>query len=81
MSTSGDEKTIRVVVDRWEADVAVLETEGGEIINAPRGLLPEGVSEGQVLEIRIRPDPGTRKLRAKRVKDLQKRLRERESSQ
>lgn len=39
----------RLVIDRFEGDFAVIELEGGTVIDVPRWLLPAGASEGDVI--------------------------------
>ena len=39
------------VIDRFEGEYAVLETESG-MKNVPREMLPEGAREGDVLEVK-----------------------------
>ncbi len=45
---------MKLIIDRFEEDTAVLETEDGEMITAPRALFSE-FSEGE--HIRIEEDP------------------------
>lgn len=50
--------THRAVIDRVEGELAVLDIEGCTV-DIPLALLPEGVREGQVLELTIvARDPG-----------------------
>lgn len=39
------------VIDRFEGDIAVLESDSGEIFNIPRAILPECAQEGQVISV------------------------------
>ena len=50
--------TVRsLVIDRFENDVAVLESEGGDSYTLSLGLLPEGAREGDWLRISLELDP------------------------
>ena len=42
---------MKVIIDRFEGDFAVVETEDKSFVNFPRRLVPEGVREGSVLSI------------------------------
>lgn len=42
----------RLVVDRFEGDLAVVEVDGGEVVDLPRWLLPPGAREGDVVRLR-----------------------------
>lgn len=46
----------RIVVDRIEGDVAVLEVDG-QRVDWPADALPEGAREGSVLGLTVREDP------------------------
>ena len=39
----------RLVVDRFEGDLVVVEVDGGEFRDLPRWLFPEGLAEGDVV--------------------------------
>lgn len=43
----------RMVIDRFEGDVAVVELESGDMLGLPRWLLPPGAAEGDVIEVCI----------------------------
>jgi hypothetical protein len=45
------------VVDQIENGVAAVEVAGGKTITVPIGVLPRGVSEGDVLRVTIAQDP------------------------
>jgi hypothetical protein len=47
--------TSRIVIDRFESDLAVLEC-GGSTWNVPRALLPPGAAEGDVLQLVVDAD-------------------------
>ena len=44
----------RLIVDRVEGDVVVVEPEGGGTLDLPRWMLPPGVGEGEVIVARAR---------------------------
>ena len=68
---------MRVTIDRFEADTAVLELSGGGQATCSRRLLPPECREGDILDIIISVDPGARVRREKEVSDLQDRLKNR----
>jgi hypothetical protein len=43
----------RFIIDRFEAQWAVLETPDGKTINYPRNLLPKDAKEGDVFDLNI----------------------------
>lgn len=43
----------KLIIDRFEGDFAVCETEDLEFINIPNAALPEGAKEGDVLTISL----------------------------
>ena len=40
---------MKVIIDRFESDYAVCETENKEYINIPKSELPKGIKEGDVV--------------------------------
>ncbi len=62
------------VVDRIEGDLAVVETEWREVVNIPLRYLPEGIREGNVLDIIFRINPEKEKKRREEIKKLQEEL-------
>lgn len=42
----------RLVIDRLEGDLAVVEVDGGPVLDLPLWLLPAGVHEGDVITVR-----------------------------
>ena len=46
----------RLIVDRFEGDLAVVEVEGGATADLPRWLLPPAAREGSHLQVRTAPD-------------------------
>ena len=66
---------MKVVVDRFEGDLAIVEL--GELtIDIPRCELPAGTAEGSVLTVRFELDQAETEARRKRVGDTIRRLRE-----
>lgn len=56
---------LRLSIDRYEGDLAVLVTDDGRQINVPTDLLPDGCKAGDLLNVTIERDPGaTKKLKA-----------------
>lgn len=69
----------KYILDRIEADVAILETEKGEFLNISSSLLPDNTNEGDVIlfdngEYTILSDETDK--RKKRIKNLRNSLRE-----
>ena len=69
----------KFILDRIEADVAILETEKGEFLNISSSLLPDNTNEGDVIlfdngEYTILSDETDK--RKKRIKNLRNSLRE-----
>ena len=62
---------MKIVIDRFEGDFAVIELEDGSFVNAPRKLFCDG-REGETYCI-IKDKEETKK-RKKRIEDLRKRL-------
>lgn len=60
-----DRPSHRLVVDRWEGDLCVVETEDGRVLDLPRWLVPPGAREGDVIRAWVEPDdaePGARQV-------------------
>lgn len=62
---------MKVTIDRFEGDFAVVETEDGTFVDMP-AVLARGAKEGDVLEIRI--DEKETEARKKRIKGLMDQL-------
>ncbi len=62
------------VIDRIEGKIAIIEIEGEFFIEVPKKYLPEGVKDGDVLQISFKLDPKTRKLREDKIKKMQDKL-------
>jgi hypothetical protein len=54
-STGGGSQR-RLVVDRWEGDLAVVQLEDGSVLDLPRWLLPPGAREGHVVIVETSTD-------------------------
>ncbi len=63
---------MKVIIDRFEEDYAVVELEGGVFVNMPKALLPNLVEEGDVLTIEI--DEEETERRRNRVEEMMGRL-------
>jgi hypothetical protein len=61
---------VKLVLDRFENDQAVLISEEKEAIFWPRVKLPDGIKEGAVLYFDIRSDQDEKKTRQKTAKDI-----------
>ena len=44
---------MRVIVDRFEGNIAVVELENGSVIDCPKALLPANSKEGSILNITV----------------------------
>lgn len=44
---------MKVTIDRFEGEYAVVEAENKQMINMPKGLIPSGAQEGDVISIEI----------------------------
>ncbi len=44
---------MKLIIDRFEGDYAVVELENKKMINVPKDILPEGACEGSVIAIVI----------------------------
>lgn len=69
--------TIHVSVDRIEGGIAVLLCPDAHRWLLPAELLPEGTGEGDVLAVTLERDPEETGARRERIRQLQRRLRER----
>lgn len=45
--------TLKIIIDRFEGEFAVVELEDKSFIDMPIELVPEGAKEGDILEIQI----------------------------
>lgn len=58
---------MKVIIDRFEGDYAVVELEVGKCVNIPKILIPDA-KEGDVIEIKI--DRETTEERKKHIEEL-----------
>jgi len=58
------------IIDRFEGDWAIIETENRQTFNLPRFVLPPGIKEGDVLSIQVGIDLVTTKDRAEKAKRM-----------
>ncbi len=58
---------MKVIIDRFEGDFAVVEIENGKVINIPKILFPDAC-EGDIVEITINKEETDR--RKKHIQDL-----------
>ncbi len=68
---------MQVIINRIERKIAVLEVQGGPIIELPVKFLPKGVKEGSVLNLYFEIDKLTEKERYHSIKNLQLKLKKR----
>lgn len=59
---------MRIIIDRFEGDVAVIETQDKQMLNIPKALLPREAREGDVISIDI--DRNETEKRSKRIASL-----------
>lgn len=44
---------MKIIVDRFEGNIAVVELEDGSIIDCPKALLPTNAKEGSIINITV----------------------------
>ena len=44
---------MRIIVDRFEGNIAVVELENGQMIDCPKALLPDNAKEGSIINITV----------------------------
>lgn len=66
---------MKVVIDRFEEQDALVELESREIVRMPKSLVPKGGKEGDVLDITI--DEQETRFRKEKAKERMKNLWER----
>lgn len=59
------------IIDRFEGDWAIIETENRHTFNLPRFVLPHGIKEGDVISIQVGIDVAATR---KRTEDAKRRL-------
>ena len=42
---------MRIIIDRFEGELAVVELPNGNMINCPKAILPDDVKEGDIISI------------------------------
>jgi hypothetical protein len=52
-------KVIKVIIDRFEGDYAIVELPEKTMVNMPKKLIPQGAREGNVISIQIDTDETT----------------------
>lgn len=53
---------MKIIIDRFEGDIAVVELPSGTMINCPKELLPDNAKEGSILTITVDNDATNKKL-------------------
>jgi len=59
-----------LIIDRFEGDWAIIETENRHTFNLPRFVLPPGIKEGDVISIQVGIDLVATKERAEKSKRM-----------
>ena len=54
---------MRIIVDRFEGDFAVVELPSGQMINCPQALLPANAKEGSIINITVDENATNAKLK------------------
>jgi len=65
---------MRVVVDRIEGELAVLEVEGKAIVEWPVKFLPRGVAEGNILDVECAINSAAEAAQREKISKLQQEL-------
>ncbi|SDK22596.1 DUF3006 domain-containing protein [Natronincola ferrireducens] len=63
---------MKIIIDRFEGDYAVVELEDKSIVDMPIALVPQNATEGDVIEIKV--DMEETESRKKRIEQLMKDL-------
>ena len=53
---------MKIIVDRFEGNIAVVELEDGNIIDCPKALLPPNAKEGSIINITVDENATEEKL-------------------
>ena len=53
---------MRIIIDRFEGKIAVVELEDGSIIDCPKALLPANAKEGSIINITVDENATEEKL-------------------
>lgn len=59
-----------LIIERFEGDWAIIETENRQTFNLPRFVLPTGIKEGDVISIQVGIDLVATKERAEKSKRM-----------
>ena len=54
---------MKLIIDRFEGDFAVVELESGQMINCPKAMLPDTAKEGSILFITVDNDATNKSCR------------------
>ena len=54
---------MRIIVDRFEGNIAVVELENGQMIDCPKALLPANAKEGSIINITVDENATNAKLK------------------
>ena len=53
---------MRIIVDRFEGNIAVVELENGQMLDCPKALLPDNAKEGSIINITVDENATNEKL-------------------
>ena len=53
---------MRIIVDRFEGNIAMIELENGQMIDCPKALLPANAKEGSIINITVDENATNEKL-------------------
>jgi len=53
---------MKLIIDRFEGEFAVVELESGKTVNCPKAILPDNAKEGSILNITVDNDATNKKL-------------------
>jgi len=77
----GDDMKVRVVVDRIEEELAILEVEGEGWVDWPVKFLPRGTGEGSILDVEFRLNKKAETKQRTKIRKLQRELLDRTRSE
>jgi len=63
---------MKVIIDRFEGNFAVVELGNEKLANLPKALLPDGAGEGSVISIEL--DVGETELRRQKIRDISSKI-------
>lgn len=55
---------MKIIIDRFEGELAVVELPNGNMINCPKAMLPEDVKEGDIISIVVDEKATTEKKKS-----------------